>query len=65
MGHAHHDLTRVDDLAGFDQRFHDDAIGIRHQLRIAARVTGDFGLGFGRIELGFGGIRRSLDLIVG
>ena len=38
----------TDDLAGFDQRFHDDAIGIGQQLGIARRIAGDFGLGFGR-----------------
>ena len=65
MRHAHHDLSRVDDLAGLDQCFHDDAIGIRYQLRVAACITCNFGLGFGRIELGFGSICRRLDLIVG
>ena len=65
MSHAYHDLSCIDDLAGFDQRFHDDATGIGYQLGITCRVESNFSLGLGRTELGLGGIRRSLDLIVG
>ncbi len=64
MGQAYHSLPSADDLAGLGQRFHDDTIVIRFQLRMAACITGNVGLGFRRIELGFGRIRCRLDLVV-
>jgi hypothetical protein len=65
MRYTHHYLPGADDLAWLDQRFHDDAVGVRHQFAVAARIASQVGLGLGRAELGFRGVGRSLDLIVG
>ena len=62
--HTHDDLPRGDDLSGLGHCFDDDAIRIGDQHRVARFVTGDVGLGGGRIELRSCRLGGSLHFVV-
>jgi hypothetical protein len=65
MGHAHDDLARSNDLPRLRKSFDHHAVRIGQQDCIARLVTGNVGLGLGRIELRACRLGIRLGLVVG
>ena len=61
----HDRLAGAHDLAGLRERVHHDAVAVRDEFRIAGRIARDAGIGLGGAQLGFRGIGRCLDLVIG